>query len=162
MYKRAKVYLKSLSREITPFEINYIKKEEEYFYEQDLYNQNIERYLLYLTCKISQLVLMQECLLIRSGVFIWAVDGDSAAVYVGNVHNVRYTVEKNPNEILDRFIASKKELIERKLGSIGKRSLEKHPGESKRLDDRVLGFEEFLKQSFRVTLNEVAPRIDTG
>ena len=63
---------------------------------------------------------MQEFYEIKSGVFVWAVDGESAAVYLGNVHQVKYTVEKNPNEMLEKYMNLKREGIEKKLRSVGK------------------------------------------
>lgn len=114
-YKRARTYLKVLAQQITPYEINYIKKEEQYSYEQDLYRHDLQQYLVYLTCKLCHLILMQECLLIRSGVIVWAIDTETTAIYLANAHEVRYSIEKNPNQILEKFVNNKRDRVERKL-----------------------------------------------
>jgi hypothetical protein len=40
---------------------------------------------------------MDECLLVRTGVFVWAIDSDTSGYYIANAHEIRYSMEKDPN-----------------------------------------------------------------
>lgn len=55
------------------------------------------KYLLYLSCKMAILALMNDCFLVKSGVFIWVVDEDTTTTYFSNAHDIQYSMERDPD-----------------------------------------------------------------
>lgn len=43
------------------------------------------------------LALMNDCFLVKSGVFIWVVDEDTTTTYFSNAHDIQYSMERDPD-----------------------------------------------------------------